>query len=416
MPPVSQKPMPLVVQLTPAARGAVATLVVDGPGAVELVEGLFAANSGRPLRAASSDRIVAGRIRADARSGEPVVVRRVAADRVELHCHGGPAAVGRLERALADRGARSVPWSDWLASELEDPLQADACRALAEARTERTARILLDQYHGALGRAWEAIRAAVLGGDAGAARATIDALRSRAALGLHLVRPWRVVLAGAVNVGKSSLLNALLGFERVIVDPAPGTTRDAVAAQTAIDGWPVELCDTAGLRQGADVVERAGVERAAARLAEADLVVWVLDATRPEESWEARPPVMERPPIVVWNKCDLAEPSPRPQIFSQTERREASESGPHPQPLSQISQRERGDVFEQPFSTVATMGMGVEALLGEIARRLVPKPPEPGQAVPFTAAQVQCLDQASAAIDVGRMDEALRVLDEGPKT
>ena len=67
--------------------------------------------------------------------------------------------------------------------------------------------------------------------------------------GLHLTRPWNVVLAGRPNVGKSSLINALLGYTRSIVFDQPGTTRDVVTAATAIDGWPIELSDTAGLRE-----------------------------------------------------------------------------------------------------------------------------------------------------------------------
>jgi tRNA modification GTPase len=71
-------------------------------------------------------------------------------------------------------------------------------------------------------------------------------------LGRHLTRPWRVVVAGAPNVGKSSLINALAGFTRTVVTAVPGTTRDVVATAAAIDGWPVELIDTAGLRLTGD--------------------------------------------------------------------------------------------------------------------------------------------------------------------
>ena len=79
-------------------------------------------------------------------------------------------------------------------------------------------------------------------------------------------------------------MNALAGHQRAIVHPTPGTTRDAVTELTAIDGWPVELCDTAGLRATDDPIERAGIERAQSRLASADLVVLVCDASLP---WSA---------------------------------------------------------------------------------------------------------------------------------
>src|SRR4029453_3197945 len=76
----------------------------------------------------------------------------------------------------------------------------------------------------------------------------LGAVLEFAELGQHLTAPWRVVLAGPPNVGKSSLINALAGYQRTIVSHVPGTTRDVVTTTTAIDGWPVELADTAGLR------------------------------------------------------------------------------------------------------------------------------------------------------------------------
>ena len=100
-------------------------------------------------------------------------------------------------------------------------------------------------------------------------------------VGLRLIAGWRVVLAGRPNVGKSRLLNALTGYDRAIVDATPGTTRDVVTARTALDGWPVELADTAGLRPSDDPIEASGVALARARQGEADLVLVVLDRSEP---------------------------------------------------------------------------------------------------------------------------------------
>ena len=149
------------------------------------------------------------------------------------------------------------------------------------------------------------IRQAIDRGRDDAARRQIDALLARADLGRHLVQPWRVVLAGRVNVGKSSLINALAGYGRSIVHPSPGTTRDAVTVTTAIDGWPVELCDTAGLRSGGDAVERAGIELARERLAQADLAILVFDRSA---AWSAEDQALcDQWPggLLVHNKCDL---------------------------------------------------------------------------------------------------------------
>ena len=138
--------------------------------------------------------------------------------------------------------------------------------------------MLLDQYHGALAAAIRATLAAAASGDWQTASATIDALLAHRGVGEHLTTPWRVVLAGPPNVGKSSLKNALVGYQRAIVCDLPGTTRDVVATTTAIDGWPIQLADTAGLRDAADELEAAGVARAARALAAADLVVLVDEA------------------------------------------------------------------------------------------------------------------------------------------
>ena len=110
------------------------------------------------------------------------------------------------------------------------------------------------------------------------AESSIEMLQFRD-LGLHLTTPWRVVLAGAPNVGKSSLMNAIAGYQRAIVSPTPGTTRDVVTVTTAIDGWPVQLADTAGLRETQDELESAGVALADAAIGEADLVIVVSDAS-----------------------------------------------------------------------------------------------------------------------------------------
>ena len=360
-----------VIQLTPPGRGAIATLRVDGAKAVEAVQTRFHARRGRPLSACPVDRLVVGHFGHE--RGEEVVVRRCADGAVELNCHGGLAAAAMIEDTLAAAGCQRTPWRRWAVDAHHDPIAAAALQALAEARTERTAAILLDQYQGALRRALDDIRRAIRDGDAVFAQRQIETLRSRESLGRHLVRPWRVVLAGPVNVGKSSLINALVGFGRSIVHDSPGTTRDAVTAATAIDGWPVELCDTAGLRDCRvrvnthptdDGVERAGMERARERLAEADLVVLVFDRSVP---WSDDDPALrdEWPDaLLVDNKCDL--------------------------PLA-TGKRPRG------VTTSALRGQGIAKLLAAISRRLVPDPPPPGAAVPF----IDCQDSSNVGVGSG---------------
>ena len=204
-------------------------------------------------------------------------------------------------------------------------------------------------------------------GDMPQARQRIDVLLAREALGRRLTGPWSVVLAGRANVGKSSLLNALAGYRRAIVHPAPGTTRDAVAIPTAIDGWPVELCDTAGLRATDEAVEQAGIDRARQRLGQADLVVLVADRSVP------------------WLAEDRASCSsgPRPCWFT-------TSATYRPCPAS----------GRRACRPVPLRGEGIEVLLATIARRLVPDPPPPGAAVPFLSEQAEMLRRLGSAESV----------------
>jgi len=367
-----------VVQLTPPGRGAIASLLVEGPDAAELVESGFVAAGGRPLVSYPLGRIVFGRFSVECHPGEDVVACRRSEHSIELHCHGGQAAVGRVREWLARRGARVVAWHDWVAGQHADPIARAARLALADARTERTAAILLDQYHGALGRAAEAVCDSLTAGNAPTAAEQLRDLLARAELGRHLVRPWRVILAGAPNVGKSSLINTLVGYPRAIVHAAAGTTRDLVSATTAIEGWPIELSDTAGLRHSEHAVERAAIERAQRELASADLVLLVFDASRPWSQadrtlWESQPGA-----IVVYNKCDLPRPPDPPDAPG--------------------------------LLTSALTGEGVERLARAIARRLVPDPPPLGAAVPFADDQRAVLDDALAAISRGDSPAALAAL------
>ncbi len=373
-----RKPAVRVVQLTPPGRGAIATLLIEGPGAVELLARYFRPNHGRAQECRPGGQLLVGRLGAE--PGEEVVVRRRSDESVELHCHGGRAAVAMIQEVLAEGGARVVAWRDWLHDHHRDPIAAAAHAALADARTERTAAILLDQYQGALRRAMERIEEALARRDFPSASRQIDALLARAELGRHLTRPWRVVLTGRANVGKSSLINALLGYPRAIVHHRPGTTRDVLSTTAALDGWPVELSDTAGLPEDEDAsgalgfgpseaapcseagsgeadaaLQRAGLRRAGERLAEADLVVLVFDASRAFSGVDQS--LIETWPggLVVHNKSDLR-PAP----------------GPRPAGLS----------------TSALTGAGVEALGRAMAECLVPNPPPLGAGVPFAAEQV----------------------------
>jgi tRNA modification GTPase len=368
--------------LTPRGRGAVAVVRVWGPGATPTVDRMFASAAGRSLATFPLERIVFGRWHGcsteASNAGEELVVCRRAADDIEIHCHGGVASSTAIFAALEAAGAVIVPWTEWSAERTGDRIKCEAETALAEAKTSRTAGILLDQLAGGLSRAVDEILAALDRNDVAEARRLLEVLSSRVSLGRHLTTPFQVVLAGRPNVGKSSLINALVGYERSIVFDKPGTTRDVVTASAVFDGWPIELSDTAGLRDSTDLLERAGMNAARRRLLAADLVVLVFDAS---EAWTEEDEALcgENPTAaVVHNKIDRT-------------------SGP-------ISARPKG------LEISAVTNRGIEELIRAIASRLIPNPPQRGDAVPFTERQIELLDRAGNSLAARNVVEARRLL------
>lgn len=316
---------------------------------------------------------------ADSGPCEELVVCALGADRLEIHCHGGRAVVAQVLESLRQAGGTIVSRERWLLGREPDRLCAEARLTLAQAPTLRVAGILLDQYRGALSRAVHAIQVALGAGQVRVAETSLRTLLAWSPVGLHLTQPWRIVIVGRANVGKSSLLNALLGYSRALVHPTPGTTRDVLTADTALDGWPVEFADTAGTRPQAGELERAGGARAADQAARADLILLVSDLSAPwtaddQHLWERAP----HPPLVVHNKSDLvaATPSPRPD----------------------------------GLVTSAKTAVGIPQLLAAMASRLVPVSPPAGAPMPFRRPHVRHLTRALAAATAGRGDLALQAL------
>jgi tRNA modification GTPase len=212
-------------------------------------------------------------------------------------------------------------------------------------------------------------------GDLKRATAILEGLLLHAPIGRHLVEPWRVIIAGAANVGKSTLVNALAGYQRSIVADTPGTTRDVVTTRLAIDGWPIEISDTAGWRSTTASLEQEGIERARRAMAEADLCLWLLDgSTEPVFPGDARTKVH-----YLINKIDL------PPAWDWTQ-------VPHALVLS------------------ARTGSGVTELCQAVSRWLVPAPPPPGVAVPFTALLCTQLRELLRYCQAGNIAEATRCM------
>lgn len=360
--------------LTPGGRGAIAVVAVAGDGALAAVDANFLAASGRPLAELPLGRIAFGRWGNE--RGEEVVVTRLA-HRIEVHCHGGIAASRAILDSLNASGCETCTPETLLGEEYADAIAAAAHQALAEAATEKAALVLVDQLNGALSDKFRRL-ADLIPHDATAAGSAVSQLLERwQRVGRRLTSPMRVVLTGPPNVGKSSLINALVGYQRAIVFDTPGTTRDAVTATTAIEGWAVELVDTAGLRSEATGVEQAGIALAERLVAEADLVVQVreaktvLDFDSPDDAFPAVP--TDRSVIHLANKYDLISPDERTLL--------PQSAG---EPLVLASATSRG---------------GTEALLDAMGRIVVPPELPPGTPVPFTPEQAARLERVGQLLN-----------------
>jgi tRNA modification GTPase len=363
--------------LSPPGQAALATLGLYGPRAWEALRKLFRRRSGSELPVEpTGGRFWLGRI------GDEVVDEVVAAVKqvepvpwLEVHGHGGREVVRFLIDLFREQGLQLCSWEEFLRKTSVDALSAAASIELAQATTLRTAGILLDQQHGALDRALDAIEKALAHGETAAAHESLTQLERYAAVGQHLTRPWRIVVAGAPNVGKSSLVNALAGYPRCIVAATPGTTRDVVTTRLALDGWLIELADTAGLRAEAEDLEELGIRRARATTAAAELCLWLLDgSTSPVWPSESLAAVQ-----FVINKSDL------PPAWD-------AAAAPEAVPIS------------------ARTGEGLADLCTAVIARLVGDPPPSGAAVPFSPALCEGIAEARRRLASGSVAEARDLL------
>jgi len=351
--PLAPKTDARVALMTPDARGAVAVLRVRGGQALAVADSMFRQARGSRLALSAPAVPRFGRIGAGA--GDEVVALVIDTGRgipdVEVQCHGGPAPVALVVAALVAAGAEQESPLAYLRHAARSLVEAEAWEDLSRAPTLRTAEILLEQAQGALERAILDIRGLVAT-DPARALADVETLLKSCEVGLRLVDGWTVALAGRPNVGKSRLLNAIAGYDRAIVDPLPGTTRDVVTVRTAFDGWPVEVADTAGLRAAEDPTEAAGVALARLRQVDSDLTVLVLDRSEPLTALDRTLLFTLRGRLIVANKTDL------PSAWE-----------PHEVDHALALSAQRGD--------------GLDKLAETIARTLVPEPPPTGAAVPF---------------------------------
>ena len=258
-------------------------------------------------------------------------------DSLEISCHGNPFIAQKILEDLLARGCRAAEPGEFtqraFLSGRMDLSQAEAVMDLIHARSERALAAANQQLHGALGRRMQELLEALLGviarieayidfpeedlpaedrgwveAELGRIAATTERLLATSHYGELLRDGIKTVIVGAPNVGKSSLLNRLVGRERALVSPEPGTTRDFIEERIIVGPHCIRIIDTAGLNPSPAPLEKLGMEKTIERLAEADVCLWVIDA-----SADAAAPRLDLPPrlardalIVVFNKIDVA--------------------------------------------------------------------------------------------------------------
>ena len=338
----------IVAPATAPGRGGIGVVRLSGPGVPAIASAMLGGALPEPRRATlATFRDGAGEAldsglalyfpAPHSYTGEAVL---------ELHGHGGPAVLAALVARAVELGARRAePGEFTRRAYLNDKLdlaQAEAVADLIDAGSQAAARAALRSLQGAFSaevhglveglidlRVW--VEAAIdfpeeeidfladpaLAARVSALRARFDAVTRAARQGRVLRDGLTVVIAGRPNAGKSSLLNALAGHEAAIVTDLPGTTRDVVREQLDVEGLPLQVLDTAGLRVAgegpADAVEAEGIRRTRAELARADRVLFVVDAAAdPAATAYAaeRASLPEGVPVtLVFNKVDLVDPA-----------------------------------------------------------------------------------------------------------
>lgn len=328
---------------TPLGTGGIGIVRLSGSGCISLLDRIFIGK--KPLAQRKSHTLSYGKILEfeEGRVIDEVLVSVMKApstytkeDIVEINCHGGSLVTRRILEAVLNLGVRlAEPGEFTKRSFLNgriDLAQAEAVIDLIHSRTELSRQVAVNQLEGKLTQEVRQLRDQILDMIAsiealidypehdeeeetyesmgqGATRilGKMEELLSTADRGKIIREGLETVIVGKPNVGKSSLLNWLLAEERAIVTDIPGTTRDTVEEFINIDGIPMKIVDTAGIRETGDVVERMGVEKSKVYAEKADLVLMMLDASQPmaEEDREILSLIRGKKSLVLLNKTDL---------------------------------------------------------------------------------------------------------------
>ena len=326
---------------TPLGEGGIGIVRISGSEAIVLVEAIFRpTNRKTALSQVPTHTLHHGFIVSQGKRIDEVLVSVMRAPRtytredvVEVNCHGGSLATRAVLDLVLKQGARLAERGEFTKRAFLNGRialdQAQAVLNIVKAKTRLGLEAAVEQVGGRFSDAITGIREGIgellaqieveidfpdVEAETGAILPALTELVNCAKRLLAQAEQGRIVhegftiaIIGRPNVGKSTLLNALLAEERAIVTPIPGTTRDTVEEEAAIGGIPVQLIDTAGLREPGDVVEKAGIDRAETAIVRADLLLVMLDRNAPitEEDRRLLHRPWEKPALLVLNKSDL---------------------------------------------------------------------------------------------------------------
>lgn len=334
---------------TPLGEGGIGIVRLSGPGAVDMVEGIFYSPKGKKISEARSHSILHGYIGDKEKKADDIIdevlvgvmltpLTYTKEDVVEINCHGGILPLRKVLDLVLKQGARlAMPGEFTQRAFLNgriDLVQAEAVIDVIRAKTDESRRIALDQLSGGVSAEITGVRDTLVEicahveayidfpeeeiepaaeeeiiGTCETLHRRLDTILRTYEDGRFFREGISVAIVGRPNVGKSSLLNALLERDRAIVTDIPGTTRDVIEEYLNINGLPVRIIDTAGIRESRDVTEREGVRRSLKAMEGADLIVAVVDGsagiTREDEEIFDR--MKGRKGIAVINKSDLSQ-------------------------------------------------------------------------------------------------------------
>ena len=366
---------------TPIGEGGIGIVRLSGPDAIEIAYRLFLSPRGVDIHDVPTHTIHYGHISSHGETIDEVLLSVMRAphtytreDVVEINCHGGIVAVRLVLDAVLDAGARLAERGEFTKRAFLNGRisldQAASVLNIVSAKTKLGLEVAVDQLGGRFSAEIEMVRQQIasllarieveidypdedikeggIRGDVSELIAQVKRLLTASSQGRVLLEGLTIAIVGRPNVGKSTLLNALLSEQRAIVTEIPGTTRDTIEEIAVIGGVPVRLIDTAGMRAPSDPVEAEGVRRSQEAMKRADLILLILDRSceLTSEDFSLLHRQWDRPLFVVLNKIDLPAAMTRSEI-------EAQVPGHH------------------PFEICAESGEGIEQLERGIIDRLM---------------------------------------------